>query len=497
MIRSSNDWHSEGRRLQDLGKIEKAAHAYQEALKLEETRLDSINNLGVLMRQMGLMEEAEKLLQRGLGLASIQWSKCNDYEVKNQIAIHWARLLNSKSILKLEESRYEECRELIKQQLKLEPNGCGYVNLGVALDGLGRHCEAARSHMLSLRRHKLVWNKPEELIGKSLDSPTASSQLHRELCNLATSRLHDKALSVQNWKLLLSRLGVTEQNWTMEVSPWERLWGGEACNNLLIWDEQGFGDALQCLRWIDACTTRTQKLTLMLRPELLNLVMNRLALSNNCNTVALPSSGPPLNKHERHCPLMGLPVALADEQGHIPTPKAPKGQWLQRSRRPFGKKFIGLVWAAGRKDSEDAQRASKRRSIPATTLLKHALSWRKKCNVELISLQLDAEDAISTETVGRGAIQQLKKGGDWESTAKVVERLDLLVSVDTAMVHLAGNLGVPCLLLLNRVHDWRWGTVDAPQGWYPEQTVLRCKRHDDWERLLQEADSWVETWHNG
>ena len=65
------------------------------------------------------------------------------------------------------------------------------------------------------------------------------------------------------------------------------------------------------------------------------------------------------------------------------------------------------------------------------------------------------------------------------------------------MVHLAGNLGVPCLLLLNRVHDWRWGTVDAPQGWYPEQTVLRCKRHDDWERLLQEADSWVETWHNG
>ena len=124
-------------------------------------------------------------------------------------------------------------------------------------------------------------------------------------------------------------------------------------------------------------------------------------------------------------------------------------------------------------------------------MLCHALKWKRRWGINLISLQLNQREPIVTELVAQGKLQQLKEGGDWEDTAKIVEQLDLVVSVDTAIVHLAGNLGIPCLLLLNYAHDWRWGTDNEPVKWYPKQTVLRCKRNDDWEKLLEEADLWV------
>ena len=127
MMRSSNDWHSEGRRLQAEGKTEQAEYAYREALKLEETRLDSINNLAVLKRHEGLVGEASELLQKGLKLASIKWSEC--YDSKSKYLIDWARLLNSSSVQEMLKKEYEKCLALTHQQLLLEPEGCGYVNL--------------------------------------------------------------------------------------------------------------------------------------------------------------------------------------------------------------------------------------------------------------------------------------------------------------------------------------------------------------------------------
>lgn len=493
MNKNSDDWHAQGRELQIAGKWEKAICAYKKALKLRANRLDSHNNLAIIQRQRGLIEEANKLVNAGLKLASEEIKFCKSESQKQYVRINWARLYNSSSSLALQQNQYQRCSGLAKQQVQLEPEGCGYVNLGVALEGIGSPAAAARSHLIGLRRHNIGWKEPQELVGKALDNPAASTQLHRELVNLATSRLHEEPLSTRNWELLLSRLGILEQIWTMDELPWKRLWRGQICEDLLVWDEQGFGDALQCLRWVESSAARTKNLTLMLRPELINLVKQRLLLPRNCKIIALSRSGAPLTRHQKHCPLMGLPVALADGQGRITTPKPLKGHWLDRKNYSEKNKKIGLVWAAGQKVTEDAQRASERRSVSAEQLLKHALTWRQKWNAELYSLQVKPENTLVTDLLKKGKMKGLDEGGDWESTAKLVEKLDLVVSVDTAMVHLAGNLGVPCLLLLNQVHDWRWGTEKEPERWYPRQTVLRCKRKDDWERLLQEADSWVNT----
>lgn len=492
MTKRSDKWHAEGRELQIKGKLDQAVEAYKEALKLEPDKLNTYNNLGIILRKKGLLSESEKILSEGLSIATSKWKSSRDVQSTNDVATHLAQLLNSKSVLALEQNQHQICCSLLLKQIKLEPLGCGYVNLGVALEEIGRHSEAARCHLTSLRRHNIKWTKPEELIGKRLHKPSTSSQVQQELLNLATSRLHKEPQGVKNWYLLLSRLGLEETIWLQDELPWARLWKGQNCKNLLIWDEQGFGDALQCLRWISDCGPRAKNFTIMLRPALLDLVKQRLILPNNCSIYPLTKLGPPLKEYQLHCPLMGLPVALAGGKNKIPYPIAPMGHWL-RKKSTDHKNQIGLVWAAGRKETENAQRASERRSMPAKELLKHALTWKEKWDTDLISLQLDIEDPTAKKLTRMGELQQLEKGKDWEATAKVVERLNLVVSVDTAMVHLAGNLGVPCLVLLNHTHDWRWGTEQKPQDWYPKQTVLRCKRNNAWEELLKEADCLVET----
>ena len=491
MKKSSDEWHMEGRKLQTAGQLDLAVAAYQEALKLKATRLDTRNNLAVIMQKKGLKDIAEQLLTDGLRLAAKKWKMCKTQKEKVIVADDWARLLNSCNVQALQQKKFKRCLPMARRQIQLDPDGCGYVNLGVALEELGYPAKAAKSHLLGIQRYGLKWDKPEELIGRRLNNPLISSQLQRELSNLAICRLHTQPLCVEHWRLLLSRLGIANSSWSMEELPWENLWKGEFCNDLLIWDELGFGDALQCLRWVRECGQRTKQLTLMIRPELLRLIEQRLDLPANCKIVPLQKSGTPFEKHEKHCPIMGLPVALADGQTKISIPSTQTDHWLKRSYRKK-KGQIGLVWAAGEKDTKDAQRASERRSISASQFLKHALTWKERWGIELISLQLGKDKNIVEDLVEANRIQQLKEGGDWESTATVVENLDLVVCVDTAMAHLAGNLGVPCLLLLNRVHDWRWGKEEEPVRWYQRQKVLRCKSNDDWENLLKEADSWVK-----
>ena len=495
MTSTSDQWHAEGRRLQHLHQTEAAERAYLEALKTQPHRLDSRNNLAVLLRQCQRFEDAEELLRSSVRLAVQAWNASHCDRARLAVAMDWARLMNSESLVALEKGQHERCRSLATQQLLLDPNGCGNVNLGVALEALGHHAAAARSHFLGLQRHGVPKAPPSALVGLKLSTAAQSSQLHQELCNLATALLQIDPIKTENWHLLLARLGEPAQVWEDSNHPWTRLWKGQACSDLLIWDEQGFGDALQCLRWIPDAAARIEHLTLLLRPSLIRLVNERMSLPANCRIEPMPSTGPALGPKAVHCPIMGLPVALADGP-QIPLPQTKQRHWLKRQPKRPGTR-IGLVWEAGRKQTENAQRASTRRSLPATLLLEHALRWKRRFQVELVSLQLGHGQPWIHELVNQGQLVQLSDQGDWENTACCVEQLDLVVSVDTAIVHLAGNLGIPCLLLLNHVHDWRWGSDEAPLHWYPNQTILRCQQVNHWNQVLEQADSWIEALFNG
>ena len=482
------DWHQQGRLLQQQRRLQEAELAYNEALRLAPDRLVTLNNLAILKRDQKNFQQSQVLLWRGLRRAQQQWQTGQDQQ---QLCINWARLLHSSAQLALEQGDIALALKLNQHALQLAPEGSGYVNYGVSLDAVGRNAEAERSHLLGLQRHKLT-GKPEDWIGRDLGEPQHSSQVQTELSNLATSRLRQQPLLWQHWELLLSRLGKDPSIWLQSPLPWSQLWRGEWVAELVVWDEQGFGDALQCLRWIGMACEKADQVTLMLRASLLRLVHQRLKLPSNCRLEILNDHQAPLQTGHRHCPLMGLPVALYQRHAAInpwPAPSQVQPMLTSITSANLGAaKRIGLVWQAGSKAEADAQRSSEMRSLPCALLINHALAWCKGGQAELISLQLGEPQQEIQPWIQQGLVSQLSDCQDWEDTASFVEQLDLVVSVDTAMVHLAGNLGVPCVVLLNAVHDWRWGLATEPMHWYHKQTLLRCSKLNAWDEVLYKAD---------
>ena len=492
-MQASDKWHTEGRRLQHLKQTRAAEDAYRKALRIKPDRLDTLNNLIVIFRLEKRFDEAEELFLRSVKIAAKILARTTNNSRKDSLLLAWIRLLNSGSLLALEQRQHTRSRKLSSQQILLDPEGCGTINLGIALDAIGKNSAAARSHTLGLLRHGVAFEDPTALVGYKLSSNEQSSQLHKELCNLATCLLKQKPNKTQHWKLLLARLGQETSIWSLPKTPWYGLWNGEHCKTLLVWDEQGYGDAMQCLRWIPFASTRATHLILMLRPSLIRLVKKRLPLPESCQIIPMPNTGLSTSNFGYHCPVMALPVAMADGNKEIPNPIPSQGHWLKRWKKtPNPRKQIGLVWRAGIKNNEDAQRSSDDRSIPAHLLMDHAIKWASQWRIELLSLQREYYETEIVNLVKQGKIKQLTDFTDWETTAELIEQIDLVISVDTAIVHLAGNLGIPCLLLLNKVHDWRWGSMEKPTSWYPNQTVLRCRHTDHWKELLEEADSVVE-----
>ncbi len=490
-------WHKLGRLYHEQGNAKAAEKAYLKALQIDDKLLRTINNLALLYLRAGRQKEAMGLIAKGLNHAQKQWAD----EKKDSLAEEWALILNSRCQLALDNDRFDEARKWSKLVLKLQPMGTGLSNLSVALAGMNRYEEAGRGQQLGLKRHRMI-GPIHTWIGKKLTTPYSSTQLHTEICNLASSLLRNNPLRLDAWVLMTARLGMEPKVWEGSILPWEKLWDGRYIDHLVIWDEQGYGDAMQCFRWIQEACKRADRVTLLLRESLLELVKQRLSLPKYCDIKLQEASGFPKDINAQHCPMMALPVALSRANAKHITIKSRakartvlKSNWTQkkkdRKNTETQKKKVGLVWAAGPKADRDAERSSRLRCIPGELLIERAFQWADSYNLELLSLQLGSASEVASKWVEDGRVMQLHADGDWLSTAKLVEKLDLVVSVDTAMVHLAGNLGVPCILLLNYLYDWRWLNNGKLIPWYPGLQVLRNEEEACWDDLLLQLDSLI------
>ena len=117
-----------------------------------------------------------------------------------------------------------------------------------------------------------------------------------------------------------------------------------------------------------------------------------------------------------------------------------------------------LVWSAGHHKAPQPERSARVRDVPRQAFFQLAQQWRKDHQATLVSLQLDGHDEVLVRTlIEDGVLAQTLHSPDWLQTAEVLESLDLLVSVDTPVAHLAGALGIPTVLILSAPADWRWG----------------------------------------
>jgi len=241
-------------------------------------------------------------------------------------------------------------------------------------------------------------------------------------------------------------------------------WNGEPLNGrtLLVYTEQGFGDTLHFVRFLPRLKQFGGGVLLLTYEPLKRL------LSDSCCIDGLAIEGEPLPDFDLVVPLMELPVILnvdSSDLEPLPPPELPKCHPIPELDRSGFK--IALVWAGSRAHTNDSLRSMNPRFLDELADIP-GIAWyglQKPPSVDPPKLP--------------GFVDLSPHMGDFMDTAQIIKQLDLIVTVDTSMAHLAGFLGIPAIVLLAYLPDWRWG-LGEHTPWYPTLTLLRQTAHGDW-----------------
>lgn len=250
-------------------------------------------------------------------------------------------------------------------------------------------------------------------------------------------------------------------------------WQGEPAfgKTILIHAEQGFGDTLQFSRYIPLVAARCDRVVLECHPPLVALMES---LAENLDVVAM---GHPLPEYDLHLPLLSLPLIFGTVvetiPGYVPYLTPPDDRlalWCGTVMEE--KRFkVGLCWAG--KSYPDPQR-----SCPVGKLAPLA----EVDDVSWYSLQVGWDGGLPLPMTDFTAHLN-----DFSDTAALISQLDLVITVDTAVAHLAGALGKPTWVLLTHAPDWRWMLDRGDTPWYPTARLFRQKHPFAWRELVQEV----------
>jgi tetratricopeptide (TPR) repeat protein len=301
----------------------------------------------------------------------------------------------------------------------------------------------------------------------------------------------DRAEAHYDAGLVRLRLGDFENGWRDYEWRWRKadwadkrrnftapLWLGTELverKTILLHAEQGFGDTIQFARYVPLVARRGATVVLECQPELKSLLRD---IGGAAQVIA---RGEVLPAFDRHCPLLSLPLAFAGEAA--PTPAGvpylrpqPERAAKWRERLPAnGRLRVGVCWAGNSAHLND-----RNRSIP----LERFAALFTVPEVEFVSLQKDVGEAQAAILHERGVVALGREFGDFADTAAVVAMLDLVISVDTSVAHLAGAMGKAVALLLPFAPDWRWMLDRTDTPWYPTARLYRQAAIGDWNGPL-------------
>ncbi len=258
------------------------------------------------------------------------------------------------------------------------------------------------------------------------------------------------------------------------------LWSGEdpAGKTIYVYAEQGAGDTIQFARFLPLLASRGARVIFDCPPDLVRLLSSLPGIAE-----MRPQTGEmPLPKADFQMPLMSLParfgITLETVPAQVPYVRAPLAITGPSVPRPPGVRFaVGIVWGGRPEHSNDHNR-----SMP----LQQLLSLADLPGVALYSLQKGprAQDIVS---IGANALvyDLAPQIQDFVDTARLMAHLDLIVTIDTSMAHLAGALARPCFVLLPFTPDWRWLNRRDDTPWYPTLRLFRQTRPADWKGVVE------------
>ena len=429
-------YHARANALEKLGRLDEALQSFDRAVALDPALAESYNNKGNILCRLGRHAEAVESFTRAV-------QRRPDY------ALAW----NNRGSALQDMDRLEEALESCDSAISLAPGlAAAHYNRGNILKGLKRLPDAIES------------------FDRAIACAPDFADAHR---NKATTTLLTGDFA-QGWQLYERRHAWVAGNAPGPGSRWtgdENLEG----KTLLIQAEQGFGDTIQFCRYAALVAARGARATLVVQYPLVSLL--------GClePAVKVVGSSTPASGFDYHIPLMSMPFALQSNAKSIPAnvrylsadPVRTEAWRARIGTRGFR---IGICWQGAVGGEVDIGR-----SFP----VRHFETLARIPGVRLISLQKNAgveqlrelPDGMDVEAFG----DALDPGpAAFVDTAAVMESLDLIISSDTAVAHLAGALGRPVWVALNRVPDWRWLMDRDDSPWYPTMRLFRQPARNDW-----------------
>jgi hypothetical protein len=250
------------------------------------------------------------------------------------------------------------------------------------------------------------------------------------------------------------------------------LWRGEPLDGrqILIYGEQGAGDAIQFVRYAPLVRNAGGVVILEVLPHVERLMS---WLEGGYPVVNALSAGV---EFDVQCPMMSLPQRFGTELDSIPPPARfsipadMRAKWAARLRT--GRMGVGVVWATNPSYLNNAAR-----SVPA----RYFLPLTRQSGIQCWSLQVGPGAADTPD----GMVNLSEELIDFAETAAAISELDLVITVDTAVAHLAGSLGKPVWLLLPYTSDWRWMLDHEDTPWYPGMRLFRQRRPGEWGDVVE------------
>jgi len=421
-----------GNALQALKRHAQALESYERAIARKADFAEAFNNRGNALRDLGRMEEALASFDRALALKP-----------------GFKGALNNRAIVLRELNRPEAALDSCQRALALDPDYVDALcNRGNILQDMKRFADALESYASALR----------------VDPAHAESHWNEALCRLLTGDF-DRGWEKYEW-----RWKTAQRESVRDFA--QPLWlGGDslAGKTIFLHAEQGLGDTIQFCRYAKMLAACGANVVLEVQKPL------KVLLGTVEGVSRLLARGEPLPEFDCHCPLLSLPYAFRTTLATIPA--APEylrcnpdvvGAWRERLG-PRTVPRVGLVWRA----------STAGKSVPLAELLQCVTK-----EFQFFSLQQDVPEEDQGILAGRPEILRPAVEPRNFADAPLVELMDLVITVDTSIAHLAGAMGRPVWIMLGSNAEWRWMLDRRDSPWYPSARLYRASAPGHWRGVI-------------
>jgi len=452
------------------GSFADAAMSGWDLLRTDPTHAVLLNLLALAEHRLGNHEAAVVLLQRAIKAnpgGAAHWNdlgnvycasgSLKDAEHAYQSALicdpRCAEAFNNLGVMAGDCENFEEARAYYEHALRLRPAYADAVyNMGIALAALGKYQKALR------RYEQAMLLRPEH----------KSTRFNIALTRLL---LGDYAGAWKEWESRWHspQLASSVRNFSQPA------WKGEsiAGKRILLFAEQGIGDTLQFVRYLPMVAARGGSIVLEVQPQLVTLLERQ---SSKIDRMCIVARGEELPAFDVHCPLMSLPAIFGTTLATIPQAS---GYLLAQRQDLVEEKaglHVGLVWAGSPTHKRDRDRSV---ALPKLRPLFDVPG------VHWFSLQKGVAANQLAAFPERAAMHDLAACfKDYADTAAAIAGLDLVITVDTSVAHLAGAMGRPVWIMLHEQPDWRWLLKRKDSPWYTSARLFRQSSGGDWSNVI-------------